>query len=102
MITANRALRPAPSIGLEECRAHFTQNRAGLSRHSAFCASSSLRPRRQGRGGVYMWESQEAAERFYSENGSPNRARYGTEPKNHLFRDRRADGQGERTGERLD
>ena len=37
-------------------------------------------------GGVYMWESQEAAERFYSGEWLAGiRARYGTEPKITYF-----------------
>ena len=76
-----------PSIVLEECRAHFTKiapdflKIPGFLRKQYICA-------RDGKvaGGVYMWESQEAAERFYSGEWLAGiRARYGTEPKISFF-----------------
>jgi Putative mono-oxygenase ydhR len=76
-----------PDIGLEECRAHFTKiapdflEIPGFLRKQFICA-------RDGKvaGGVYMWESQEAAERFYfGEWIAGIHARYGTEPKISYF-----------------
>ncbi|MGF6782208.1 YdhR family protein [Paraburkholderia sp. GAS334] len=82
MITAIVLYDLSPDIGLEECRAHFTKiapdflKIPGFLRKQFICA-------RDGKvaGGVYMWESQEAAERFYSGEWLAGiRARYGTEP----------------------
>ena len=71
------------SIGLEECKTHFTAiapgflKAQGLLRKQFICA-------RDGRtaGGVYTWESQEAAERFYAGPWLEGiRERYGNDPK---------------------
>jgi hypothetical protein len=87
MITAIVLYDLPPSIGLEECRAHFTNiapdflKIPGFLRKQFICA-------RDGRvaGGVYLWQSQEAAERFYSWDWIAGiRARYGTEPKISFF-----------------
>jgi hypothetical protein len=67
MITAVVLYDLPPSIGLEECRAHFTAiapdfiGLPGFLRKQFICA-------KDGRvaGGVYMWETQAAAERFYN------------------------------------
>ena len=87
MITAIVLYDLPPSIGLEECREHFARiapdflEIPGFLRKQFICA-------RDGKvaGGVYMWETQEAAERFYSgEWLAERRARYGTEPKIAYF-----------------
>src|SRR5258708_4565186 len=76
-----------PSIGLEECRAYFTKiapdffKIPGFLRKQFICARGG-----KVAGGVYMWESQETAERFYSREWLAGiRARYGTEPKITYF-----------------
>ncbi len=76
-----------PSIGLEECREHFTKiapdflKIPGFLRKQFICARGG-----KVAGGVYMWESQEAAERFYSGAWLDGvRKRYGTEPKISYF-----------------
>jgi Putative mono-oxygenase ydhR len=87
MITAIVLYDLPPNIGLEECRAHFTKiapdflKVPGFLRKQFICA-------RDGKvaGGVYMWESQEVAERFYSGEWLAGiQARYGTEPKISYF-----------------
>ena len=90
MITAIVLYDLPPSIGLEECRAHFTKiapdflNIPGFLRKQFkqfICARGS-----KVAGGVYMWESQEAAERFYSGAWLAGiRSRYGAEPKISYF-----------------
>jgi len=87
MITAIVLYDLPPSIGLEECRAHFTRIAPdflaipGFLRKQFICARAG-----KVAGGVYMWESQEAAERFYSGEWLAGiRARYGTEPKITYF-----------------
>jgi hypothetical protein len=76
-----------PSIGLEECRAHFAEiapdflNIPGVVRKHFICD-------RDGNvaGGVYMWESEEAAETFYTGEWLTGiRRRYGTEPRIRYF-----------------
>jgi hypothetical protein len=87
MITAIVLYDLPPSIGLEECRAHFTKiapdflKIPGFVRKQFICA-------RDGKvaGGAYMWESREAAERFYSGEWLAGiRARYGNDPKITYF-----------------
>ncbi len=87
MITAIVLYDLPPSIGFEECRAHFTEiapdflKIPGFLRKQFICA-------RDGKvaGGVYMWESQEAAEQFYSGEWLAGiRDRYGAEPKISYF-----------------
>jgi Putative mono-oxygenase ydhR len=87
MITAVVLYDLPPSIGLEECRAHFTKiapdflKIPGFLRKQFICARGG-----KVAGGVYMWESQEAAERFYSGEWLAGiRDRYGTEPKISYF-----------------
>ena len=86
MITAIVLYDLPPSIGLEECRAHFSKiapdflEIPGFLRKQFICA-------RDGKvaGGVYIWESQEAT-RFYSGEWLAGiRARYGAEPKISYF-----------------
>ena len=87
MITAIVLYDLPPSIGLEECRAHFARIAPdflaipGFLRKQFICA-------RDGKvaGGVYLWETQEAAERFYSGEWLVGiRARYGSEPRITYF-----------------
>ena len=87
MITAIVLFDLPPDIGLEECRAHFKKiapdflKVPGFLRKQFICARDGTVA-----GGVYLWESQEAAERFYSGEWLPGiRARYGTEPKISYF-----------------
>lgn len=67
MITAVVLYDLPPSIGLEECRAHFTtiapdfMDVPGLLRKQFICSGDG-----RVAGGVYMWETQAAAERFYN------------------------------------
>ena len=67
MITAIVLYDLPPSIGLEECRAYFTKiapdffKIPGFLRKQFICARAG-----KVAGGVYMRESQEVAERFYS------------------------------------
>ena len=87
MITAIVLYDLPASIGLEECRRHFAEiapdflKIPGFLRKQFFCA-------RNGRvaGGAYLWETQEAAERFYSGQWRTGiRKRYGTEPSISYF-----------------
>ena len=87
MITAIVLYDLPPSIGLDECRTHFSQiapdflKILGFLRKQFICA-----PDGKVAGGVYMWESREAAERFYSGEWLAGiRSRYGTEPKITYF-----------------
>jgi hypothetical protein len=87
MITAIVLYDLPPSIGLSECRAHFTRIAPdfvavpGFVRKQFICSSDG-----RVAGGVYMWESRAAAERFY--NG-PWRSgiieRYGNAPRIQYF-----------------
>jgi hypothetical protein len=87
MITAIVLYDLPPSIGLEECRAHFTKiapdflKIPGFVRKQFICAPSG-----KVAGGVYMWEDQEAAELFYSGEWLDGiRTRYGSEPRITYF-----------------
>jgi hypothetical protein len=87
MITAIVLYDLPPSIGLEECRAHFTKiapdflEIPGFLRKQFICARGG-----KVAGGVYTWESQEAAERFYAGEWLAGfRARYGVDPKISYF-----------------
>lgn len=87
MITAIVLYDLPPHIGLDECRAHFAKiapdflGIPGFLRKQFICDGGG-----KVAGGVYMWESQEAAERFYSGEWLTGiRARYGTEPKISYF-----------------
>ncbi len=81
MITAIVLYDLPPSIGFEECRAYFTKIAPGFFKIPGFL-------RRGGRAVLFG--------RMARRNPRP--LRHGAE--DHLFRDRRADRQGERTGER--
>ena len=87
MITAIVLYDLPPSIDMEECREHYAKiapdflEIPGFLRKQFICA-------RDGNvaGGAYLWETQEAAERFYSGEWLAGiRARYGTEPKITYF-----------------
>jgi len=87
MITAIVLYDLPPSIGLEECRAHFTQIAPDFLKVPGFLRKQFICDR-DGKvaGGVYMWESQEAAERFYSGGWLAGiRARYATDPQITYF-----------------
>jgi Putative mono-oxygenase ydhR len=87
MITAVVLYDLPPSIGLEECRAHFSAIAPdfmavpGFVRKQFICSQDG-----RVAGGVYMWETQAAAERFYS---GPWRKgileRYGNAPRIQYF-----------------
>ena len=83
MVTAIVFYDLPPHIGFEECRVHFTKIAPGFLKIPGFLHKQFICAR-DGKiaGGVYMWESQEAAERFYSGEWLAGiRARYGKEPK---------------------
>jgi hypothetical protein len=83
MITAIVLYDLPPTIGLEECRAHFTGIAPDFLKIPGFVRKQFI-CRRDGRvaGGAYMWESQEAAEAFYNGPWRDGiRARYGCEPR---------------------
>lgn len=67
MITAIVLYELPPAVGLEECRAHFTaiapdfMDVPGFLRKQFICSSDGRIA-----GGVYMWETRAAAERFYN------------------------------------
>ena len=67
MITAIVLYDLPNTIGLEECRAHFAKIAPDFLRVPGFVRKQFI-CRRDGKiaGGAYMWESQEAAEAFYS------------------------------------
>ena len=67
MITAIVLSDLPNTIGLEECRAHFAKIAPDFLRVPGFVRKQFI-CRRDGKiaGGAYMWESQEAAEAFYS------------------------------------
>ncbi len=82
MITAIVLYRLPPSIGYEECRAHFISIAPDflgvpgfVRKHFIYSVAGGVA------GGTYLWESLEAAQRFY--NGpwlEGIRARYGVDP----------------------
>src|SRR5258708_18947071 len=87
MITAIVLYDLPPSIGLEECREHFSKiapdflKAKGILRKQFIC-------RKEGgvAGRVYMWETQADAEAFYSGPWRDGiRARYGNGPKIEYF-----------------
>ena len=83
MITAIVLYDLPDSIGLEECRAHFARIAPDFLAIPGFVRKQFI-CRRDGKiaGGAYMWESQEAAEAFYSGSWVEGiRARYGCKPR---------------------
>ena len=87
MITAIVLYNLPETIGLEECRAHFTSIAPSFLKAPGFLRKQFI-CQKDGNvaGGVYMWESQAAAEAFYS---GPWRdgilARYGNDPTIQYF-----------------
>ena len=67
MITAIVLYNLPDTIGLEECRAHFTSIAPDFLKASGFIRKQFI-CQKDGSvaGGVYMWESQTAAEAFYN------------------------------------
>jgi hypothetical protein len=87
MITAIVLYDLPSSIGLEECRAHYATIAPDFLTIPGFLRKQFICDR-HGRvaGGVYLLETQEAAERFYSGDWLAGiRARYGTEPRIEYF-----------------
>ena len=87
MITAIVLYDLPPEIGLEECRAHFSKiapdflKAPGFVRKQFICAADGHTA-----GGVYMWETREDAERFYSGKWLTGiRERYGNDPRITYF-----------------
>jgi hypothetical protein len=87
MITAIVLYDLPESIGLEECRRHFTMIAPDFLKAPGFVRKQFI-CEREGRvaGGVYMWESQQAAEQFYTGPWREGiRARYGNDPRIQYF-----------------
>lgn len=87
MITAIVLYKLPPSIGLEECRAHFTKIAPDFLKAPGFVRKQFI-CRKEGEiaGGVYMWETQAAAEAFYTGPWRDGiRARYGNDPTIQYF-----------------
>jgi hypothetical protein len=87
MITAIVLYDLPPSIGLEECRKHFTAIAPSFMKIPGFVRKQFI-CLNEGRvaGGVYMWETREAAEKFYNGPWMEGiRERYGSEPKITYF-----------------
>ena len=87
MVTAVVLYDLPPSIGLEECREHFEKIAPGFLpvpgflRKQFICAADG-----KVAGGVYNWETQEDAERFYSGEWLDGiRERYGSDPRITYF-----------------
>ena len=87
MITALVLYDLPETIGLEECRAHFTKispdflDVADLVSKQFICMEDGKTA-----GGVYMWKNQEAAKSFYSGPWLDGiRARYGNDPRITFF-----------------
>jgi hypothetical protein len=83
MITAIVLYDLPDTIGLAECRAHFTAiapdflGIPGFIRKQFICRADG-----KVAGGAYLWETQAAAEAFYSGPWVDGiRARYGSEPR---------------------
>jgi hypothetical protein len=87
MITAIVLYDLPETIGLEECRAHFNKIAPDFLRIPGFVRKQFI-CQRDGKvaGGANMWESQAAAEAFYSGPWVEGiRARYGCEPRISYF-----------------
>jgi hypothetical protein len=87
MITAIVLYDLPESIGLEECRAHFTKIAPDFLKAKGFLRKQFICRKEGGvAGGVYMWETQADAEAFYSGPWRDGiRARYGNDPKVQYF-----------------
>ncbi len=87
MITAIVLYDLPENIGLEECRAHFSKIAPDFLPIPGFIRKQFI-CQRDGKvaGGSYMWESQAAAEAFYSGSWIEGiRERYGCEPRITYF-----------------
>ncbi len=87
MITAVVLYDLPGSIGLEECRKHFTMIAPDFLKAPGFVRKQFI-CEQEGRvaGGVYMWESRQAAEKFYTGPWREGiRARYGNDPRIQYF-----------------
>ena len=87
MITAIVLYDLPPSIGLEECREHFTRIAPDFLKAPGFVRKQFI-CRKEGdiAGGVYMWESRAAADAFYSGPWRDGiRARYGNNQRIQYF-----------------
>ena len=87
MITAIVLYDLPASIGLDECRKHFTMiapdflKAPGFVRKQFICKKDGAIA-----GGVYMWETQQDAEAFYTGPWREGiRSRYGNDPKIQYF-----------------
>ena len=83
MITAIVLYDLPETIGLEECRVHFARIASDFLGVPGFVRKQFI-CRRDGKeaGGAYMWDSQAAAEAFYSGPWVEGiRMRYGCEPR---------------------
>jgi hypothetical protein len=87
MITAIVLYDLPDSIGLEECRKHFTMIAPDFLKAPGFVRKQFICEREGGvAGGVYMWESQQDAEKFYTGPWREGiRARYGNDPRIQYF-----------------
>jgi hypothetical protein len=87
MITAIVLYDLPENIGLEECRKHFTAIAPDFLKAPGFVRKQFICLREGGvAGGVYMWETREAAEAFYSGPWQEGIiARYGNAPRIQLF-----------------
>jgi hypothetical protein len=87
MITAIVLYDLPDTIGLEECREHFTRIAPDFLKAQGFVRKQFICRKEGGvAGGVYMWKSQAAAEAFYSGPWRDGiRARYGNDPRIQYF-----------------
>lgn len=87
MITAIVLYDLPENIGLEECRQHFAAIAPDFLKAPGFIRKQFICLREGGvAGGVYMWETREAAEAFYSGPWHDGiMARYGNPPRIQLF-----------------
>jgi hypothetical protein len=87
MITAIVLYDLPESIGLEDCREHFTKIAPSFLEIPGFVRKQFICMREGGvAGGAYMWESREAAEKFYNGPWAEGiRQRYGSEPRITYF-----------------
>jgi hypothetical protein len=87
MITAIVLYDLPPSIGLEECREHFTRIAPDFLKAKGFLRKQFICRKEGGvAGGVYMWESEADARAFYTGPWRDGiRARYGNDPKVQYF-----------------
>ena len=87
MITAIVLYDLPETIGLEECRAHFTKIAPDFLKIPGFVRKQFICLKEGGTaGGVYMWESRAAAEAFYTGPWADGiKERYGNAPRITYF-----------------